>query len=252
MAKLNKLQQFGMSLLMLLAATPLTTKAQQYTGMEGLIHVPTADMDSALSVRLGGHFLNKEFTPDKFRFEGEKYNTGSFHMSITPFKWIELGYTITMMKFHKDRDKEKKTGFYSKDRYFSLRLQPIREKKWWPSVVVGANDFWGQDDGQSRSFYFRNYYMALSKHYDLWNQTLGLHVAYRHWAKDYNSKWNGPVGGLTFQPSFAKELRLIGEYDGDGVNVGADYLLLKHVLIQAAMQRGRYFSGGLCLRLNLL
>ena len=249
MVLLNKQKATLLALLLILS---ITLSAQQYTGFSGLIHTPTADMDSAVSVRLGGHFLNKEFTPDKFRLDGEKYNTGSFYMSITPFKWIELGYTITLMKFHKDLKAGNKTGYYSKDRYFSLKVQPIQEHKWWPSVALGSNDFWGQRDGESGSFYFRNFYLALSKHYEVFDQTIGVHLAYRHWAKDFNKKWNGPVGGLTFQPSFAKELRLIGEYDGDGVNVGADYLLFKHFLIQAAMQRGRYFSGGMCLTLNLL
>lgn len=39
--------------------------AQQYTGMSGLIHVPSADMDKAGEIRIGAHFLNKNFTPDR-------------------------------------------------------------------------------------------------------------------------------------------------------------------------------------------
>lgn len=238
-------------LVVMLLLMPLLVKAQQYTGTEGLIHVPTADMDSICSARIGAHYLNKEFTPSAFVFEGEKYNTASLYMSVTPFKWIQLGYTQTLLKSRKDNADYGKKGFYVKDRYFSVRLQPLREKKWWPSVVFGANDIWGESDGKSGSFYFRNYYVALSKHYELLGNVIGAHVAYRHWKQDYNSQWNGPVGGLTFQPFFAKELRLIGEYDGDGVNMGADYMLFRHFLIQAALQHGRHFNAGACLYLDL-
>ena len=46
--------------------------AQQYTGMSGLIHVPSGEMDEAGEARVGAHFLNKEFTPDKgFNYEGK-------------------------------------------------------------------------------------------------------------------------------------------------------------------------------------
>ncbi len=229
-----------------MALVSLTASAQFYTGMEGLIHVPTADMDSVLSARLGAHYMNKEFTPARFALDGKKYNTASIFMSVTPFKWIQLGYTQTLFRSHKNQNKSEKTGYYTKDRYFSLRIQPIRERKWWPSVVLGGNDVWGQSDGESQSFYFRNFYVALSKHYELYGNIIGAHVAYRHWKRDYNSKWNGPVGGLTFQPSFARELRLIGEYDGDGVNVGADYLLFRRVMVQAALHHGHYFNAGGC------
>lgn len=62
--------------------------AQQYTGMSGLIHVPSGEMDEAGEARVGAHFLNKEFTPDKgFNYEG-KYNTLSHYLSITPFSWL--------------------------------------------------------------------------------------------------------------------------------------------------------------------
>lgn len=241
----------NIGLILILLLMSVLAKAQQYTGTEGLIHVPTADMDSICSARIGAYYMNKEFTPDKFTFEGEKYNTASIYLSVTPFKWIQLAYTQTLMKFHKYMNSNAKTGFYSKDRYFSVRVQPLRERKWWPSVVIGGNDIWGEQDGKSGSFYFRNYYVALSKHYELYGNIIGAHAAYRHWKKDFNSKWNGPVGGLTFQPFFAKELRFIGEYDGDGVNVGADYMLLRHVLIQAALQHGHYFNAGACLYLDL-
>lgn len=72
--------------------------AQQYTGMSGLIHVPSGEMDEAGEARIGVHFLNKEFTPEKgFNYEG-KYNTLSHYLSITPFSWLEIGYTCTLQK----------------------------------------------------------------------------------------------------------------------------------------------------------
>lgn len=241
--------------------------AQQYTGMSGLIHIPTADMNREGDARVGGHFMNREFTPDNFKSGGEKYHTTTHYLSITPFRWIEIGYTCMLMKGGKVSGGEiPKVGFYHKDRFFSLKLQPLREfqGKWWPSLAIGTNDPSGTDGkkgtgredepskgGDGKSQYFCNFYLAATKHINLKEHSIGFHLTYRKWKRTYNTKWNGLVGGITFQPSFEKNLRLIAEYTGDDVNVGADYLLWKHLLLQASLQNGKYFSGGICFQINL-
>lgn len=123
--------------------------AQQYTGMSGLIHVPSGEMDEAGEARVGAHFLNKEFTPDKgFNYEG-KYNTLSHYLSITPFSWLEIGYTCTLQKGraidNKGQVLEGNPKLRFKDRYFSVKLQPLKEGKWWPAIAIGANDPYGTD-----------------------------------------------------------------------------------------------------------
>ena len=233
----------------------LGISAQQYYGMGGLINVPSADMDTVPVAHVGAHFLNEHMIPDKMTIDGEKYNSWTNYLTVQPFRWIEVGYGYTLQKFHKNGNTNKtgEVGFYSKDRYFSVRLQPVRESKWWPSVVVGGQDVWGSfDKGESKSNFYRNYYVAASKHFDLLEQCIGVHLAYRRWKLDCNKKWNGVVGGLTFHPSFFRPLRVIGEYDGDGVNVGADCTLFRYVMLQASLQNCRYFSGGVCLRIPLV
>lgn len=234
---------------------------QQYLGMSGLIHVPTADMDEAGVARIGMHFMNREMMPDvDFEVNGKKYHSFTHYLSITPFRWLELAYTCTAMKL--PQEGTGKIGFYSKDRYFSVKLQPVceREGKWWPSVAVGVNDpsasatlsggVFEQKNGFNQ--YFSNIYVALSKHLELKQHRLGLHLAYRYWKWDYNRKYEGVVGGLTYQPAFERKLRLMVEYSGNGVNVGADWQPWRFVLLQASLLNGKYFSGGLCFYLHLL
>lgn len=228
--------------------------AQQYTGTNGLIHVPTAEMDSACTARIGIHYVNEHMIPDQMvlKPENTKFNSMTNYLSITPFSWIEIGYGYTLWKFHKDKRPQNEVGFYAKDRYFSLRIQPLKEGKYWPSVVVGGNDVWGSsDNGESGSNYYRNFYGAVSKHFDTGAGRIGTHLVYRKWKRDYNHKWNGLVGGITFQPAFYSPLRIIAEWDGNEVNVGADCTILKYFLIQASLQRFQYFSGGLCFRIGL-
>ena len=251
----------------------LPVYAQQYTGMSGLIHVPSADMDKEGDVRLGVHFLNREFTPDVMTYDGKKYHTMTHYLSITPFKWLEIGYTCTLLRDAKTRDwveDYNSVGLYRKDRYFSAKIQFLAEKegKWWPSLAIGTNDtyeIWNRKEpqllteeetvaGKKQAIgnnFFSNYYFAISKHFIVKGHSLGIHAAYRDWQRSKNSKWNGVVGGVTYTPPFAPNLRAIAEYTGNEINVGADCLLWRHLLLQAVMQDGRYFSGGICYQTNL-
>lgn len=230
--------------------------AQQYTGLTGLIHVPSAEMNREGDARIGVHFINKHQTPrEVFSYEGKNYNTFSYYLSITPFRWIELGYTCTLFKQVHSPIYDGH-GYEEKDRYFSLKLNPIREGKWWPALAVGCNDvsdsysLFNTNDKAVESI-FGNYYAAASKHIRLNGEEIGVHLAYRYYIKNYNKRWDGLVGGFTYRPSFASNLRAIVEYTGEEINVGIDCLLGKHLLLQASLQQGRYFSGGICYQLNL-
>lgn len=229
---------------------PFTLSAQQYAGMTGLIHVPSAEMDSAGDARIGATFLNKEFTPLHPQVEGHKYDTFDFYLSLTPFWWIEGAFVMTLQK-----GMEKNGGwaythrFVQKDRYFSLKINPLREGKWWPAVAVGVQDLFS--DKKMGKCYYRNYYLALTKNLKFHGNTLGATLVYRKYSLDYNKKWNGLVGGITFRPSFAKDLRVMAEWTGCNFIIGADYLLFKHIIIQASLQDGKYPNAGLCYRVNL-
>lgn len=246
-------------IMIVLSLMSVSLLAQQYTGMSGLIHTPSAEMDKEGDARVGVHFLNREFSPNNF-----SYHTTTHYLSITPFSWVEIGYTCTLMKGIKVIDGNVTDGGYShKDRYFSVKIQPVKEGRWWPALAIGTNDPYGTgnkdkltdeqiargDDGNSQ--YFCNYFVAATKHLYIKQHELGVHLAYRHFKRDYNSKWNGIVGGITYRPSFARSLRAIAEYTSNDINIGIDCLLWKYFLLQASLQDGRYFSGGVCFRTNL-
>lgn len=230
------------------------TAAQQYTGLTGLIHVPTAEMNREGDARIGMHLINKEMLPDAkaFKYRDRKYHSFSHYLSITPFWWVEAGYTCTLFK---TKDAGGDIGGYgAKDRYLSLKLNPLRESKYLPAIAVGFNDYMDSRsslDGSDGELYFGNVYIAATKHLSIKGNELAVHAAYRKYRRSYNEKWQGIVGGLTLRPEFMKSLRAIAEYDGDGINIGADCLLIKHFLVQVSLQKGAYLSGGLCYQLNL-
>lgn len=246
-----------LSTIALLLLCCLSLSAQQYDGMRGLIHTPTAEMDTVGTARIGAHFISKEMMPksDYFTWKdaatGERhpYNTFSYYLSLTPFRWVELSYTCVALARG-----PKLADYTSKDRHFSVKFNPLREGGWWPAISIGASDFMGStlDPTNSQDF-FCNFYISGSKHLNIGNgHEIAVHAAYRYYIKEYNKQFQGIVGGITYRPAFAKNIRVMFEWDGCHANFGADALLWRHLLLQASLQNGRYFSAGLCYKIYLL
>jgi hypothetical protein len=246
----------------MMMGTACPVAAQQYTGLSGLLHTPSAEMYAEGTVQVGGSYLNKAFSPQLF-----SYPTANYYLTATPLRWVELAYTCTLLR-DKRYDKyahvidDGSYRYYHQDRYFSIKVQPLREGRFWPSVVLGANDPVStrgsansanvtSADYKPNSQYFGNLFVAASKHLDTRFGEWGIHVAYRHFKRDYNAKWNGVTGGVTYRPCFARDVRAVVEYTGNEVNVGADWLLWKHFFVQGILQDGRYLSASACFRMNL-
>ena len=105
-----------------------TIQAQEYTGITGMVHVPTAEMASEGDARIGVSFLNREFLPETVNdFNGTRYHSYNHYLAITPFSWIELAYVCTLQKGYKNRDNTQRVGFYCKDRQFAVKIRPLKE-----------------------------------------------------------------------------------------------------------------------------
>lgn len=239
--------------LMLLWLLPNNGKAQQYTGTSGLAHVPSAEMYHEGDAIIGAHFLNKNMMPDiGFLYNGEKYNTFDYYVGLTPFSWLELSYVCTERIRSKDSHGNIK---WSKDRYASVKILPLKEGKYYPAVAIGCNDVWTAafyKDRPNVQLYYTNVYIAATKHFIFSDNELGVTLTYRHFYRGYNSKWNGLVGGITFRPAFFPQGRLIAEYTGNEFLLGMDMLLWQHIRLQGSIKNFKHVNAGLCLQFNLL
>ena len=225
----------------------LGLQAQEYNGLTGLLQVPSAETDSAGTFRGGGMFLDKRFTPAKLNFQGEKYNTFSYGVGVTFFRWLELSYCASLLKMYKNNKKTEGVGYYNEDRRVNVKFLPLYEGRWWPAIAVGMDDvgrFKRIKTGTGGNNYYQNAYIAATKHFDIRGWELGAHLAYRYYTHDVNSKRRGVAGGLTLRPAFYRPLRLVTEWDGAGVNVGIDAMLWRHLFLQAALIHGKGFTGG--------
>lgn len=238
-----------------MALSAVSIFAQQYTGISGLVQTPSADMYNSGDARIGAYYLDNSMLPAKrFTYYGKPYNTADFYIALTPFSWLEMSYSIVLMKGVGGESK-KRDVYQQKDQSFSLKVRPLREGRYWPGIALGCNDPFTTGGSQ----YFSNFYAAATKHVEIHKHELGATIAYRRYVKAYNKKWNGfsnsrwdgVTAGITYSPAFYRPLRAVVEWTGAEINVGLDCLLWKHLMVQVALIDRRHFSGGLAYTLNL-
>lgn len=237
----------------LICYLPISISAQLSYGTTGLLHAPSAEMQRDKTVMIGGNFLNKELTPPTWY-----YHTYNYFLNVTIFPWMEVAYTCTLFKAEAlGLGPYGYTGFTNQDRYFSLRLRALKEGQFWkymPAVVVGTSDPFTSSGDEIASTegngYYSRFYIAATKHIPIGKEEIGVHLSYLYnERREY--KLNGIALGVTYNPSFHPQLRVIAEYDSKDFALGATYLLFKHLHIQFEMQKMKYFSGGLTYKINL-
>lgn len=227
--------------------------AQLTYGVTGLLHAPSAEMQKDKTVMLGANFMNREITPPTWY-----YHTYNYYLNVTIMPWLEVAYTCTLFSAEALGLKPHGyTGFTNQDRYFSIRLRALKEGQFWkhtPAVVVGTSDPFTSSGSvlaptKGNGFYSR-FFVAATKHVRIKKETIGIHLSYLYNRRaDYHL--NGVAAGLTYNPSFHPQLRLIAEYDSKDFAMGATYLLFNHLHAQVEMQRMKYFTGGLMFRFCL-
>lgn len=192
-------------------------------GMTGLLNTPSAEMNETGRLMVGGNFLPKQMNLSP-------YHTINYFANLTFFSFIEIAYQETLAKSSYMTAKPK---YNQQDRSLSVKLQPLKEGKWWPAVAIGAND---PIRSLGRNFY-RSIYGVLTKHFLFGQHQLGVTVGYQGWTTHWNTRRDGVFGGITYRPAFCPQVCLIAEYDTRDVNLGVTAQLWNHVSLHA-------FTGG--------
>ncbi len=233
----------------------IALSAQMNFGTTGLLNAPSAEMQDCKTVMFGANFLNKEITPYPWT-----YHTVNYYLNATIFPFFEVAYTATMFKAKTIGidwmvDPEK---YCNQDRYFSARLRVLKEGQFWkhmPAVVMGTSDPYTESGGgqvatTTSNGYFCRFYVAATKHLNFGTERFGITVAYIY-NKRVHNHLNGIAGGITYEPSFVPNLRIIADYDNRDFAIGASYLLFDQLHAQFEFQRFKYFTGGLCYKIHL-
>lgn len=144
-------------------------------------------------VVVSGYQTINNYTPDD---EGvkRKYDSFSYYLNITPFRWVEAAYTCVLYKYNQPDRK----GYLAKDRHFALKLNPLYEGTYHPSIAIGADDFLDSRlDAETIQGHFANYWISACKHLTFRGHELTTHLGYRYYLKSWNKKYQGINAALT-------------------------------------------------------
>ena len=209
-------------------------------GVTGGWTVPTADMQADGTFMMGGNYLPEQLMPERW-----DYNTGNYFVNITFLPFLELAYRCTFL-----RGEFTNGNKWQQDRSVGIRLRPLKEGQYWPSIVLGSNDAFTtgelntlqQYDGTNR--YFSSVYAVATKHIILAGHDLGFTFGTNMLTKK-NSGKDGVFGGINYTPAFLKQVSLITEYDINAFNVGLSARLFNHFSLYAFCYDLKAVSGGL-------
>lgn len=222
-------------LLLMAAHSP----AQHSMGATGLLNIPTADMQADGTFMAGANYLPREMLPREWG-----YNSGNYFVNLTFLPFMEVAYRCTFL-----RGEFKAGNKLQQDRSVSLRLRPLKEREWWPSVVVGSNDLLTtgelnplKDSGGNR--FFSSVYLVGTKHFDLMGHDFGLtfggNIPFRKGRSN-----EGVFGGVSYTPAFLKPVSLMVEYDTKAVNIGVSAHLFRHFSLYAFCYDMKTVAGGI-------
>lgn len=232
---------------------PIMLSAQTTYGTTGLLNAPDALMQKDKTVMLGFNFLNKDLTPPTWY-----YHTYNYYLNVTIMPFLEVAYTCTLFKAEALGLKPYGySGFTNQDRYFSVKLRLLKEGQFWkymPAVAFGTSDPFTSSGSlfatEVGNGYFNRFYLAATKHINIGHEELAFSLSYLYnRRKEY--KLNGIAAGISYSPSFAKDLNLIAEYDSKNISLGATYLFFKHFQTYVLMQKMKYFTGGVAFKFCL-
>lgn len=219
-----------------------TLKGQSIFGTTAWLNTPSAEMQKDGTFYLGSSYINSNMLES---LAGGKYNAFTYYFNITFLPFAEVNFGSTGLFDKTDDDN-------TVDRRFSFRFRILREKKYVPAIVVGVRDVYtsiGKDVNSNQ--YFSALFAVATKHISVKNSEFGVSLGYG-FDVFRNNQFEGLFGGVTFSPSFLRQMRLIAVYDTKNFNLGADILFFKHLFVYAMISDFKYFSGGLAYRVYLL
>ena len=219
--------------------------AQYSLGMTGLLNTPDASMQQDGTFMAGVNFL-----PEKMLPEAWGYNSGNYFLNMTFFPFVEVAYRCTLFKGEFLAGNK-----WQQDRSVSLRLRPLKEGRFYPSVVVGSNDLLTTYElnvlnKTKGNRFFSSVYATAMKNFDLNNNIFSL--TFGSYFSSKNSTYKGVFGGVKYSPSFLKQASIIAEYDSNSINTGLSVKLFNHLSLYAFSYDFKVVSGGLRYEICLL
>jgi len=216
------------------------SEAQSLTGITGLLNAPSANMQQDGTFYMGANYLNRNYINS---YGGGRYNCFIYYFDLTFLPFLEINFRNTRQLDNPDKG-------HTVDRMFSGKIRVLKERKYWPSIALGGNDVITTATTSQGNQYFGAAYIVMTKNIELKKNLLGGTLGYSYPLFRHN-QFVGIFGGISFSPSFFRQLTLMAEYDSKYFNVGGSILFVKHIYVFALLQGMESVSGGVAFRVSV-
>ena len=188
---------------------------QSVTGTPGLIHIPSARMLEDGQLVIGAAFIPKPY----FQRYERRLNPGlNTYVTYALFPFMEVMFRYT----HELNVPVSFETSYFPDRMFGFRARLLKEKKYFPALVLGLQDasaIFGETC-LGCSNYSATYFVG-SKNIRTGFGNFDLSIGYAFDFKELKAKdYKGVFGGISFSPDFYKNSSILFEYNSKGINTG--------------------------------
>ena len=194
---------------------------QSVTGTSGLIHIPSARMLEEGQLVIGAAFIPKPYFTRTYGpgRENIRLNPGlNTYVTYALFPFMEVMFRYT----HELNVPVTMETRYFPDRMFGFRARLLKEKKYFPALVLGLQDasaIFGETC-LSCSNYSATYFVG-SKNIKTGFGNFDLSIGYAFDFKELKAKdYKGVFGGVSFTSSFYDDLSILFEHNSKGINMG--------------------------------
>lgn len=210
--------------------------SQNLEGMEGLVLIPSAEIDEDTKVSFGINYLDKGIVS----FGGYNNNATNFFLSFNYLPFIEVSFRITRLM-----DLPSVNNQAIGDRTPSIKIRFFEESNYLPAISFGVHDLLTVFGGES-AVHNNACYLVASKNFQLdpFLSNISISIGYgSDFMRAANHNFVGVFGGFSFR--FLKHFDLILEYDAKRVNGGIKAKLFNHLNILVGAIDFKYLSGGI-------
>jgi hypothetical protein len=216
-------------IIIFLSVVGLYTNAQSITGTQGQFFIPTAEMHEDRTLVLGAGYIPKGY----FQRYDSSINPGMstfVTVSILPFVEVMFRYTHELNMRVNPQTK------YYPDRMFAGRIRLMKESKYFPSIVVGANDFTKALGLSTASTNYSATYAVATKSFEFKKIQFSTSFGYGFDVLELD-RYNflGFFGGVNLKHSQLKNSSISFEYDSKNIHFSLSHTFFDRIVLKAGL-----------------
>ena len=203
--------------------------SQSITGTQGQFFIPTAEMHPDRTLVLGAGYIPKGY----FQRYNRSVNPGMpTFVTVTFLPFVEVMFRYT----HELNMRVNPQTRYYPDRMFAGRIRLLKESKYIPAIVVGANDFTKALGLSTASTNYSSTYVVGTKSFKYLEYQFATSLGYGLDVLELDRyDFLGIFGGVEIRHNQLANSSLSLEYDSKNIHLSIGHTFFNRLVIKAGL-----------------